>query len=414
MWCRALALSAVLACAAPAAVADAPAAPAREGLQAVVREVSRAVERIRGLRFKTPVSMELISGAAAREGFRARIEARSVELARHAQSAYAQLGLVPEGTDLLKSYLDMAEKDVLGYYDSEAKRLYLLDHVQPPAVRGVVAHELTHALEDQHFDFGALRQGAAGDDDRATALSAVIEGSAMLVMLAFVRDDTRSVKQVQAVEEGELRRARRLRGAPTFAQQSAMLPYLLGFTFLLKGKPWTFLDGVPVAHLDAAYASPPRSTRQILHPEQYWWGAGRRPFRPVSGPDVGAALGPGWTRAVEGSIGELGLAVLTGSRLDVGSSEAYLPSRWTNEAAAGTAGDVFQHYVNGDRRATLLLTRWETERDADQFDAALQSRGRYFVRYGVNLLVVAGDVDYARAADLGRAAMQRLDYFAAE
>jgi coproporphyrinogen III oxidase len=55
--------------------------------------------------------------------------------------------------------------------------------------------------------------------------------------------------------------------------------------------------------------------------------------------------------------------------------------------------------VNGDRAVTVLLTRWETDHDAEQFDHALLNKGKYFFRYGVNVLVIAGDVgDKAEAA----------------
>ncbi len=398
---------------APPSVQPPKAAPASEltpdELQAIVREVGASVERIRRLKFKTPVSMDVIDGAAARESFGSKIEAGSIEQARHAQRAYIQLGLVPQGTDLLRNYLDQAETDVLGYYDSRSKKLFLLSHVPAAQVREVVAHELTHALEDQHYDFLEIGKRANGDDDHATAISSVIEGSAMVVMATFARGEPRPAKG--ATEAAEKKRTARLRGAPSFVQQSVMMPYLLGFSFLLRGKPWNFAEGVPVADLTAAYANPPRSTTQILHPEQYWWGKWRKPVPPPALPDLSQELGPGWSKALESSIGELGLAVLTGSRLDIGSPFALMPSRWTQEAASGTAGDVFHHYVSGDKGATALLTRWETLRDAEQFDRALLSRGRHFLRFGANVLVLSGDYEQERAVGIAKAAMQGLSYW---
>lgn len=389
-----------------------PTAAARLGperLQVVVSEVAAEVERIRGLRFKTPVSMEIVDGATARAQFKAKITAGTEEQARHAQNAYVHLGLVPPGTDLLRNYLDQAESDVLGFYDHREKKLYLLSHVPASEVRGVVAHELTHALEDQHFDFEAVSRLSGGNDDHATAISSLIEGSAMMVQVTYGRYHA-SESAAEEAEQGELKRANRLRGAPSFVQQSVILPYLLGFSFVLRGRPWNFGEGVPVRDLAEAYANPPRSTTQILHPEQYWWGKWRTQPDPPQLPDLSPVLGPGWKKAAEGSIGELGLAVLTGSKLDVASIEALLPSRWTNEAASGTTGDVFHHYVDGTQTATVLLTRWETSRDVDQFDRTLRSRGRYFMRYGGNVLVMAGDIG-EKGPDLARAAMSTLSYW---
>ena len=277
-------------------------------------------------------------------------------------------------------------------------------------MRGVIAHELTHALEDQHYDLGALGAGRAGRPTRSRS-PAVVEGSATVVMLAFLSRELGDKKAAEAVERTEARRAARLRIAPSFTQRSLMLPYVLGFSFLLRGRPWQWDDGgVRISDLEQAYANPPISTRQILHPEQYWARAPGAPAERLAMPDVSAALGRGWSKASEGSIGELGLAVLAGSLDAIELPWALLPARWTNSAAIGTLGDVYHHYVNGERSATVLLTQWETQRDAQEFDRALISRGRFFMRLGVNVLVLARDFDAAAGppAGLGRDARREL------
>jgi hypothetical protein len=383
--------------------------PAR--LEELVREVGASVESLRGLRFKAPVKAQVVAPKATREGFKAKIKPWDVEQARHTQQAYIQLGLIPPRTDLITDYLDRAERDVLGYYDTETKELYVLEHVAEEEVRPVIAHELAHALEDQHFDFQAVAKQANGDDDRATAISAVIEGSATALMIAYATRQASALEAVRKVEKAETKRAEQLRGAPSFVQQTVILPYVLGFTFLLRGSPCLWENGVPTADVDEAYAHPPRSTRQILHPEQYWGGKWRKDPPLLTLPDLSKVLGPGWTKAADGSIGELGLAVLTGSKLDLTRAEALLPSRWTNEAAIGTQGDVYHHYVNGERSLTVLLTRWETMLDAEQFDRALVSRGKYFMRYGAHVLVLAGDMDTGMGAQLASAALQGLSYW---
>jgi hypothetical protein len=380
-------------------------------LSDLVREVGSAVEALRGLKFKTSVKAEIIAPQAARESFKAKIKPWDVEQARYTQQAYIHLGLIPPRTDLITGYLDLAEKDVLGYYDTQTKMLYVLGHVREDEVKPVIAHELTHALEDQHYDFQAVARKANGDDDRAIAISAVIEGSATALMIAYATRQARDPDAAARASKEEARRAEQLKGAPSYVQQSVILPYILGFTFLLRGRPWMWEDGIPQADFDEAYANPPRSTRQILHPEQYWWGNWRKDPEPIALPDLSPALGPGWKKATDGSIGELGLAVLTGSQLDLSRMDALLPSRWTNDAAIGTQGDVYHHYVNGDRSMTVLLTRWESMRDAEQFDRALVSRGKYFLRYGAHVLVLAGDVDPAIGPTLASAAMQGISYW---
>jgi len=402
----------------PRPLAPAPLRPRLTAAQAeaLVKEISASVEQIRGLKFKTPVAMKIISGREARDAFKSKIEPREEEVARHVTYAYAHLGLIPRGTDLLTGYLDNAETGVAGYYEPGSKTFYLLDHVSADSVRGVMAHELTHALEDQHYDLKAFAGKANGDDDRQTAITAVVEGSAMVVMMAYLsRERDKNTTAFEQVEREKAERAQRLKTAPSFTQRSLMMPYILGITFLLRGNIFNWLGpngGVRVDDLDQAYANPPRSTRHILHPDQYWQNPDRA-WERLTLPDLSSVLGHGWSKGVEGSIGELGLSVLTGAKVDLEQGEALLPTRWIDAASTGTTGDVFHHYVNGPCRATVLATRWETEHDAEEFERALTARGRRFVRYGVNLLILAGDIgDKADAVSI--AAFERARYFAAE
>jgi hypothetical protein len=391
-------------------VAELPSQMTTERGLALVREISASVEQLRGLRFTTPVAMQVISGATARENFKAMIDPQSEEESRHVQNAYAQLGLVPRGTDLTKASLDLAEKGVDGYYEPGSKTFFLLDHVAPADVRGIIAHELTHALEDQNYDLVAVQKKAEGDADRATAIRSLIEGSAMVVMFAFLSREQGQSEAKAKVAQSQTARAQRLKIAPTFTQRSLVLPYLLGFSFLLHGKPWDWAlgNGVLITDIAKAYANLPLSTREILHPEQYWGGHSEHRGR-LRLPDLSTALGKGWSKAAEGSIGELGLSVLAGSRDPIEASWALLPTRWTNEASTGTTGDVFQHYVNGTRSMTVLLTRWETERDAHEFEAALVNKGRYYTQFGVNILVLAGDIE-DRGEAVALAALQGANY----
>ncbi len=379
--------------------------------ETLVREVSAAVEQLRGLKFKTPVQVEIIDGATARANFRARIDSAEEEQVSNTQAAYVQLGLVPRGTDLITDYLDLAEKDVLRYYEHGRKTFVLLSHVSAEDVKGVMAHELTHALEDQNYDLEALSQQAKGDDDRGTAIRAVVEGSATAVMIAYLSRHGGEKKAREELEKSESRRARRVKAAPSFTQRSLMLPYVLGFTFLLRGKPWEWhFDGMRVADIQQAYANPPRSTRQILHPEQYWVGRAPPPARPLELPDLSPVLGKGWSRVATGSIGELGLAVLTGAPLDIDSPEVLLPARWTNKAASGVVADLYQHYRSGEQRVTVLVTRWETSDDAREFDAGLLYRGQQLFRFGANVVVLAGEVGDKGEA-LAIAALQGMQYW---
>ncbi len=111
--------------------------------EALVREVSATVERLRRLRFKTPVAVEIVDSTAARKDFESELDDAERDQARRTRDAWVHIGLVAPGTDLVAAHLDTAEKDVVGYYQSKAKIFRLLSHVSEREVRSVMAHELT-------------------------------------------------------------------------------------------------------------------------------------------------------------------------------------------------------------------------------------------------------------------------------
>jgi hypothetical protein len=324
------------------------------------------------------------------------------------------LGLLPSDSDLRELLGTALREEVGGYY---SPRTGALSIVGDSGVGGLedritLAHELTHALEDQHYDLLAVQKKATSAD-QAIAIRAVIEGSAMVTTLQILRRQGGIGKAKEEAALAAQSRAKRVRQAPTFVQMQLLLPYTLGFSFLLRGKPWEILfDGVRIADIEQAYADPPRSTREVLHPEQYWGGR-RDETRPLTLPDLSPKLGPGWERKLVGSIGELGLTLLTGSEVRTGGPEMILPTRWITGGATGTAGDVFHHYVNGERKVTLLLTRWESVRDADEFQRTLRGGPRSAFRFGANLLLLMGDLG-DRAEPLALESAKSVRYWAGE
>ncbi len=257
----------------------------------------------------------------------------------------------------------------------------------------------------------------ATNDDHAVAIKAVIEGSAMVTTLSILRTQGGIGKAKEEAALSSQARARTVEGKPTFIQMQLLLPYTLGFSFLLRGKPWELLfDGVRIEDIAEAYADPPHTTREVLHPEQYW-GTRRERERErshaLSLPDLSKTLGPGWSRSVTGAIGELGLTLLTGSQLKTGGFATLLPTSWETPGASGTAGDAYQHYVNGERSVTVLLTRWESVRDADEFQRTLRGGHRTLFRFGANLLMLMGDFG-DKAEPLAAECARSVAYWAAE
>jgi hypothetical protein len=390
--------------------------PGIETPEALVARIAPQVEAIRGLKFKRPVAVRSASAAEARAYFAERAKRLwPEERVRLDQRVYEQLGLLPAGFDLLGSYLDLLEDQALGFYDPQSGAFTIVEGQDTAAVAPIlVAHELTHALDDQHFDLERLLEGPAEDDDRASAAGAVVEGSGTAVMTVFMLREVGagrlSVSAVQEMQRAEAARAARLRAAPSVIQRSLMASYVLGLSFLMRGQPGRIVAGIVPSDFDRAFTDPPRSTRDILHPEAYW-GAAERAVRPALAlPDLSARLGAGWSLKGRGTLGELVLGSLVGVPTPaIDSPDVIWPARWTSPAAAGSAGDVFHHYANGARSVTLLATTWRTEQDAAEFQDALRTvpRSRSY-RGGSAVSVLAGDELGPDAEAVAAAALQSL------
>lgn len=360
--------------------------------------IEAAVAEIRGLRFKRPVAVKVVTSVEARAHFAERAEKlwpkQRVALD---QAVYADLGLLPAGFELLSSFLDLLEEQALGYYDPGSDTFYLVDSAAGAETAPMlVAHELTHALDDQHFGLDALLAARQDDDDGAAALSAVMEGSATAVMTVFLAREVQAGRiamgALLAMQKTEAARAERLKATPPVIQRSLLASYILGLSFLTRGNPARLAAGLDAADLARAFSDPPQSTEQILHPEKYWQDAARDLPRRVRLPDLSRRLGAGWSLAGHGSLGELGLASLTGApALDIASNQVLQPARWTNAAAAGLGGDLYHHYVNGARSVTVLATLWDTQRDAIEFQGGLATiPGKRSFRFGDAVVVLGG------------------------
>lgn len=365
--------------------------------QALAREIAPKVEALRGARFARPVAVKLVDDATARAHFRARIEkfwpAAKISNDQH---VYAQLGLIPAGTDLMKVFLDLMEEQAGAYYDPDTDTFYVLTDMPRRTAPLFVSHELTHALDDQLFQIDVLLNKVKDDDDRGTALSAVAEGSATAIMTLFMAQEMQagrlSYDDLTELQKSEAGRAVRLAAAPPVIQRSLLGPYVLGQAFLLKGNPRE-LTSLQPADIDRVFKDPPASTEQIIHPEKYWEAAKRDAPKTVALPDLAPALGPSWFRAVSGTVGEMILAIVTGvGGVDPASADILAADRWTNAAATGWGGDTYHHYVSGPSRLTVLATLWDTRGDAIEFEKALALRpGLTVSRRAETVVVLAGD-----------------------
>ncbi len=360
--------------------------------------ISPTVEKLRGLTFRTEVPVRVVNDEAARKHFRSRTARFWPEdRIRAEQIALSQIGLLPPGTDLMESLLSVLEEQVGGFYDPESDTFFVLDDMPRSIAPIILAHELTHALDDQHYGIDELLSSTIDNEDRGAAVAAVVEGSGTLVMSSFLLGEIQAGRMSPAdllgFQESEAMRAEKLMSAAPYLQRGLVSSYVLGQTFLLRGNPMQIMAGPKAGDVDRAFQDPPASSEQILHPEKYWDEANRDRPRDVDVPDLSGDLGEGWSLGASGHLGEINLAILAGSGpMNPAAPDVLFAEKWTNPAVQGWAGDRWHLYERGESRATVLVTLWDTPADAEEFEnGILAVRGRRSFRRGDIVVLVAGE-----------------------
>jgi hypothetical protein len=255
--------------------------------------VERRVERLRGLRFRRPVRVAVISPAKARQ-FGLQAARRMPSGAKRVEEELLQLvGLLPPGTTMDQLTAELYGEQVAGFYDPQSKRLALVRGMGVDDV--TLAHELTHALEDQRL--GGFRM-APKDTDAMAARKAVVEGSATEVMARYARRYPGSGPSLGAIA-GQLLGGGGRRLSP-YVRGSLRFPYVEGRRFVEALRSHGDIDWRMV---DLAETSrPPVTTAEILNPGR--WGH-QRPVRigPLVRPGALAGRGAGWAPTVASPFG---------------------------------------------------------------------------------------------------------------
>src|SRR5712692_9222537 len=344
-----------------ASVTPLPAAP-KAGTQAdfiaAADEVLNQMSEITGLKLRAPLKKSLRS----REEIRAFVikqmneEKNPAERYADARSAEA-LGLIPKGFDLDAFMVNVLTEQVEGLYDPKTREFYIADWSPLSEQRMVMAHELTHALEDQHFQIEAWLKAARPNEDAELARDAVLEGSAMVAMIDYLMLGTgRSLKDLPEFDPsmlmGDLGSSPTLQKAPPFIKDALIFPYLGGLTFsaaILKDSGWSGLPGL--------FEKAPVSTQQILHPALY--RSGRIP-QSITLPPLEKLLGGGWTKLDENVMGEFGWKEVLKQFLD-GTRAKSLAASWD--------GDKYVLYEEKQSKRLILVSRLhlDSEEHATRF-----------------------------------------------
>jgi hypothetical protein len=231
-----------------------------------------------------------------------------------------------------------------------------------------MAHELVHALQDQHFNLRRFEDWPKHDSDAELAAHSLVEGDASFLMMQYVtQSPARQLAFLKSMMSGGAGSSEKIEKAPRVLRESLLFPYLQGaslVTHIYRRGGWEAVT--------AAYKSLPKSTEQIMHVEKY--DAAEAPQK-VAVKDVSASLGRGWRMADHDVQGEWGLYLL----LDEFLQEADA----SKKAAAGWGGDRFALFLGPSKAdvAVALKTVWDTEADAAEFFDAYARRTTR--RYGV-------------------------------
>jgi hypothetical protein len=329
--------------------------PAEGPTPPVIAQVMRQVAQIRGFDYSQRVVAEPVSQAEiGRDILRfSDITYPEGQYARRS-IAWDTIGVIPDGTSLRDAYESYGSSQVVGYYDTVRGELKFTGSESPsPLERITLAHELTHAIDDQRFGLERLDAlGAACKDEDASAAIALVEGNATFFMLRWARTFLTLDEQVQVGIEAAAQDVS-TEGVPPFVARLQAWPYDEGMRFIAALEARGGLDEV-----DEAFVDLPTSTEQIIHPERYPNDAPT----PVDVPDLSAELGPGWEDLDVMSIGEAWLQIALGLRLD--GSEA-------GTAAAGWDGGTYRAWSNGTDTAVELSTVWDTAHEAEEFAVAM-------------------------------------------
>ena len=236
-----------------------------------------------------------------------------------------KFGLLERDFRLKPFLLSLLTEQVAAFYDPKTRSVNMLDWVKPEEQKPVLAHELTHAVQDDHVHLEkwgspaptAIARNAREDnthiqlDEASTARESVTEGQAMAVFVDYeLQPLGKTLKD--APEFGDRMREMSsdtstspvLSRAPLLLQESLLFPYSAGLAFeqaLLQS------GGVDVAFA-GALDRPPTSSHEVIHPDVY---LSKAAMPVLTMPDVHTLLDKDWEPYDVGVMGELDVRIIT-------------------------------------------------------------------------------------------------------
>jgi len=296
---------------------------------------------------------------------------------RRSELVLKKFGLLPRDFNLETFLVALLKEEVAGYYDPKTKTVNLLDWVPMEEQEPVVAHELTHALQDQEIglqkwmkkgdkDLGEIKKDPTPadieNDEIDNAREAVIEGQAQAMLFQYAlaptgHSITNSPALVGAMEDETMTGTpgtKVFNDAPIFLKESLTFPYSYGLDFVIKlmqagGKEKAFAG---------LLRNPPHTTRQIMEPQTYLAGETIEPMRV---PDFKHDFS-NYKKFDIGAMGEFDVAVLIEQYVGRPISKIMYPE-WRG-------GFYYAAKAKDDAAAPLgllYISRWSSAQTASQF-----------------------------------------------
>ncbi len=302
---------------------------------------------------------------------------------RRSELVLKKFGLLPHDFNLETFLVALLREEVAGYYDPKTKTVNLLDWVPIEEQEPVMAHELTHALQDQSVglqkwmrkgekDLGEIRKDPTPadieNDEMDNAREAVIEGQAQAMMFQYAiaptgHSITNSPALVDAMEGETLTGTPGttvFNEAPIFMKESLTFPYSYGMEFVIK----LMQKGGKEKAFAAVLQNPPHTTRQIMEPETYLSGEKIEPMRV---PDFKHDF-KDYEKFDIGAMGEFDVAVLIEQYAGKSLSKHLYPEwRGGYYYAAKPKPDAKSDPAGTATLGLLYVSRWSSADKAAEF-----------------------------------------------
>jgi hypothetical protein len=307
----------------------------------------------RGLEFRHPVHVDFVDPATFRADLKrdeSELTAEDREELDQSSGLLRALGMLDAGTDLFDSVNTASSEGTLAYYDPETERVTVRGTKLTPAVEVTLVHELTHVLQDQHFDLQRLQH--LSEEDGGNVEDALVEGDANRVASAY--EESLPDTERDQVDEASQRDAEDATddGVPPAIIALFGAPYALGEPFTQ-----TIVAAEGQEGLDEALRRPPTSEEQLYDPWTYLAGDEAADVRAPK-------LAPGDRKVDDGPFGALGWYMMLAQRID---------ARQALDAVDGWDGDAYVAFERDGRACVRIAYQGETSGDTDQLAAAVNT-----------------------------------------